>query len=340
MNYTISRDSINEEKMISLITGASGYIGGNLIRKMAAKGMMARALVRQTSNISKLQGLKNIEIHYGDLTDITSLEEAVKGCQLVFHVAAVTSDWGDYRTFYQSNYVGTKNILKASLKVGVKKFIHISTLGVLDLRGKRIIRENHPYGNFPASYRRSKTEAEKLVRDYSEIIPTVIIRLPPVYGPEDPQCTSRALHFARKNLMFLVSRGRGIFPHIYIDNLVDAIFLAAQKESVIGEIFNITDDENTTARDFFSHLNNIAGKGDIHLSLAYPVAWITALVLDIIARITSKPPILSWTALEFLVLNCSFDISAAKEKLGYKPVIPLREGMKRVKDWWDSMSSR
>ncbi|MFB0566160.1 MAG: NAD-dependent epimerase/dehydratase family protein [Candidatus Aminicenantaceae bacterium] len=326
--------------MKSLVTGASGYIGGNLIRKMAEKGMEVKAFVRKTSDIRKLKELNNIEICYGDLTDFSSLEKAVMGSQVVFHVAAASSDWGDYKNFFHSNYVGTKNILRASIKAHVKKFIYISTIGVLDLRRKGIIQESHPYGNFPGSYRRSKTEAEKLVRKHSDVIPTVIIRPPPVYGPEDPQCTSRTLRFARKNPMFLVKGGRGIFPHVYIDNLIDSILLAAQKKEAEGEIFNVTDDVSTTAKEFFTHLNHIAGKGDIHLSLAHPVAWVVALLMDLLARLNSKPPVLSWTALDFLVLKSRFDISNARDKLDYKPAVSLDEGMRRVKLWWESITAK
>jgi len=319
-----------------LVTGASGYIGGNLVKKLSEKGIETRAFVRTTSNIARLRELENVEICYGDLADLLSLERALRGIHVVHHIGGLASDWGNYRDFYQVNYLGTRNVLRASIEAHVKRYIYLSTMGVLELGGRGAIKENQPYGHFPGNYLRSKTEAEKMVRKYSHLIPTVIIRPPAVYGPEDPQCTTRALKFAQKNLMFLVSGGKGIFPHIYIDNLVDALMLAMRNESAVGGIFNLTDGEDTTAGEFFTRLNHIAGKGDIHLVLPYSLAWGVALLMDIFARLRGKPPLLSWIALQFLTLKCRFDISKARNKLEYNPAVSFDEGMRRVRLWWDS----
>ncbi len=320
--------------MTFLVTGASGYIGGRLVQKLSEIGKETIAFVRPTSNIESLKPLENVEIRSGDLTDYSSVNRAVEGAHIVYHIGGLVNDWGDYQKFYQANFLGTKNILKASLSASVKKIIYTSTIGVLNLSGRGPIRENDPYGHFVGSYRRSKREAEKLVRGFCGIMPTVILRPAVVYGPEDPQCTSRSLEFAQRHLLFLVSRGKGYFPHLYIDNLIDALLLAAKKEPAVGEIFNLTDGVNTSANEFFSCLNRIAGKGKIRLSLPYPVAWVGALLLETFSRLTGRPPLLSWTALEFLTLKCRFDISKAREKLGFNPSIPLSEGMDRVKSWW------
>jgi len=321
--------------MLYLVTGASGYIGGKLVQKMSEREMKVRALVRRASNIRKLSELKNIEICYGDVTDISSLEKAVRDCDMVFHLAGCLEHWGVYQKFYDVNYRGTKNILQASINTKVKKFVYISSIGALNLSGKGVIREGHPYGNFTSSYCRSKAEAEKLVRKSSDSFSTIIIRAPAVYGPEDFLFTWKALNLARKNLLFVIDRGKGIFPNIYIDNLVDVILLASQKEAAIGEIFNVTDGTNISALEFFNHFNHLIGKGNIRISLPYPIAWNLALLLDIFNKLTGKPPLLSWTALEFLTLKCRFDISKVRERLGYEPSVSIKEGMERIKLWWE-----
>lgn len=319
-----------------LVTGASGYIGGYLIKRLSEEGIETRAFVRTTSDISRLRNLDNVEICYGDLTDILSVERALRGIHVVHHIGGLAGDWGDYRDFYQVNYLGTRNVLRASVEAQVKRCIYLSTMGVLDLGGRGTIQENQPYGHFPGNYLRSKAEAEKMVRRYSHLIPTVIIRPPAVYGPEDPLCTTRALKYAQKNLMLLIRRGKGVFPHIYIDNLVDALILAMRNERATGEIFNLTDGEDTTAGEFFNRLNHIAGKGNIHLILPYSIAWGVTLLMDIFARLRGKPPLLSWIGLQFLTLECRFDISKARNKIGYNPGVSFDEGMKRVRLWWDS----
>lgn len=322
-------------KMFYLVTGASGYIGSNLIKEMSERGMKTRALVRHTSNTQGLSQLENIEICYGDVRDVSSLERAVRGCDMVFHLAACVEDWGGYRTFYEVNYLGTKNILHASIEAKVNKFIYISSIGVLDLSRRGIVREDHPYGHFSGYYCRSKAEAEKLIKKSSDLISTLIIRAPAVCGPEDFLFTWKALNLARKHLLFVIDRGKGIFPYVYIDNLIEAILLASHKEEAAGGIFNLADGTNTTAGEFFNHLNHIVGKRNIRISLPYPVAWKLAFLLDIFNKLTGKPPLLSWTALEFLTLRCQFDVSKAKEALGYEPSVSLKEGMARIKVWWE-----
>ena len=324
--------------MKSLVTGASGYIGRNLVQKMEKREMRAKAFVRKTSYIQSLLKLENVEVCFGDITDLSSVEQAVEGRQVVYHLAGLVSDWGGYKKFYEANYLGTKNVLEASIRAKVKKFIYISSIGVLNLKGKGAILEDQLYSHFPSSYCRSKAEAEKLVRKLSSSIPIVIIRPTVVYGPGDRLCTSRILNFARKNLLFVVDQGKGIFPHLYIDNLTEAILLAAEKEEAIGEIFNITDGVNTPVGEFFNYLSQIAGKGNILISFSYPVAWCLAFLMDVFTKLTGKPPLLSWMGLEFLSLKCRFDIFKARETLGYKPSIPLKEGMKIVKRWWESAS--
>lgn len=318
-----------------LVTGASGYIGSSLIKKMSERGMKTRALVRPTSNTQSLLRLKNIEICYGDVRDVSSLERAVRGCGMVFHLAACVKDWGAYRTFYEVNYLGTKNILRASIESKVNKFIYISSIGVLDLSRKGIIREDHPYGHFSGFYCRSKAEAEKLIKKSSDLISTLIIRAPAVYGPRDFLFTWKALNLARKHLLFVIHRGKGIFPYVYIDNLTEAILLASHEKKAAGEIFNLADGTNTTAGEFFNHFNHLVGKGNLRISVPYPVAWKLAFLLDIFNKLTGKPPLLSWTALEFLTLRCQLDISKAKDLLGYEPSVSLEEGMARVKIWWE-----
>ena len=320
-----------------LITGASGYVGRHLVKKLSERGIETRAFVRPTSDIAQLKPLKNVEIVCGDLRDQASVYRAVEGTAVVIHAGALVSDWGHYQKFYEVNSLGTKNVLGACMEAGVQRLVYISTIDVLDLRKSRIVNENLPYDPRAKEYSRSKIEAEKLVREHMNRIPAVILRPPAVYGPEDPQCTTRSLNMARNNLLFLVSGGKRTFPHIYIDNLIDSILLAAQREEVSGETFNISDDTNTTAKEFFDHLHKIAGKGPVRLSLAYPLAWLLALLMEGFAWITGKPPLLSWTALRFLSLRCRFDISKAKKVLGYHPAVSLEEGMRRVGLWWDSL---
>lgn len=324
--------------MKSLVTGASGFIGRHLVKRLSEKGVKTRAFIRRTSNIQSLKDLKNVEICFGDITDYSSIEKAAVGCQIVYHIAALVNDWGDYQSFHRVNYLGTRNVIRASIKAEIKRFIYTSTIDVLDMDGKKVVQDDHPYSHSLGPYSKSKAEAEILVRKSNQKIPSVIIRPPAVYGPEDPQCTMRTLKLAERNLVFLVNRGKNIFPHLYIDNLIDVLILASQKNSAKSEIFNITDGVQTTAREFFNHLNRIVNGREIRLSVPYSLAWGLTFLMETFAKLTGIPPLISWTALKFLSLKCQFDISKARDMLGYNPRFSLEEGMKRVGTWWNSIS--
>lgn len=307
------------------------------MRRLSEEGLATRAFVRATSKVKKLKSLKGVEIFYGDLKDFRSVKQAVEGVEVVYHVGGLVSDWGDYRKFYAVNYGGAQNMLRAAVEASVRRFIYTSSVGVLDLSGQGLVREDQPYGHFSGGYCRSKAEAEKLVRRYSSQLQIIILRPAVVYGPEDGQCTLRSLNYAQKGLLFVIGGGQSVFPHLYIDNLINALLLAAKRELPSGEIFNLTDGQETTVKKFFSCFNHIVGRGDIFLSLPYSLAWITALVMDIYARLTGRQPLLSWTGLEFLTLKCRFDISKARQILGYEPGLSLSQGMTQVKSWWESL---
>ncbi len=325
-------------KVRFLVSGASGFIGGHLVRRLSEEGRKIRAFVRPTSNVEKLKSLKNVEIFYGDLTDFRSVQQAVEGCQVVYHVGGLVNDWGDYRKFFKVNYGGTKNMLEASVKASIQKFIYTSSIGVLDLSGQGVIKENQPYGRYLGGYCRSKAEAEKLVRRYSSQLQTIILRPAVVYGPEDSQCTLRSLNYAQKGFLFVIGGGQSVFPHLYIDNLVNALLLAAKRELASGEVFNLTDGQETTVREFFSCFNHIVGRDDVWVSLPYSLAWVAALLMDTCVHLAGRQPLLSWTALEFLTLKCRFDISKARQILDFKLAISLSQGMAKVERWWKSIS--
>ena len=150
--------------MKALVTGATGFVGGNLVRALVAEGVPVRALVRKSSSSQTLQGLP-IEEALGDLEDINSLKAALQGCTVLFHVAALNSFWArDPAQFYNVNIGGTRNILVAAAKAGVERGVHTSTWAII---GRPIEDELATEGTRPdqedltGHYRQTKYLAER-----------------------------------------------------------------------------------------------------------------------------------------------------------------------------------
>src|SRR3990172_1797452 len=120
--------------MTTLVTGGTGFIGGNVVKALVARGETVRALVRQTSKIDHLKAL-DVELCYGDVTDADSVAAAMKGCDQLYHIAATYEWWLRNRSqFYRVNVEGTRNILKAAQEAGVQKVVHTSTVGTIGQR--------------------------------------------------------------------------------------------------------------------------------------------------------------------------------------------------------------
>jgi len=172
------------------ITGATGFIGGKLLKKLSRENYNIKCLVRKTSNLKNLENI-DVKIVYGDLGDFNSFQKFVDESETVFHLAAFVSDWGKKEDFFKYNYEATKYLLDESVKQGVKKFIYLSTSSVLwrsdfwDVHKISDIDESYPYpDSYNDYYNESKAEAERLVLSYNDKkgLKTTVIRPSGVWG--------------------------------------------------------------------------------------------------------------------------------------------------------------
>jgi nucleoside-diphosphate-sugar epimerase len=147
-----------------LVTGANGFVGAALCRKLIERGDEVTGLVRKTSDLSSLENL-SIRLVVGSLGAPTSLDEAVHDIEIVYHVAAAVSDWGTLKQFRRINVEGTRNLIEASVKAGVKRFVYVSSVAVHSFVDARDLDENAPQFPTPFPYAQSKREAESLVTD-------------------------------------------------------------------------------------------------------------------------------------------------------------------------------
>ena len=302
--------------MKCLVTGISGFIGNNLAKRLLSKGHEVRGLLHD-----KEGNLENIEYITGDITDVDSLKFAVEDVDVIFHCAALVKDYGPKELFNKINFEGTKNIAHISSIKNIKRFVFLST-----------IRTTEPVGWYGRTKALAEDHLMKMHRE--ENFPVTILRPGDVYGPGAKLWVLRVLKAIKKGRIALINEGEGIFHHLYIDNLMDAMLLAMEKKEAVGEIFDITDGDNEiTWNEYLNELARMAGKPRINRSIPKKFALLLSKAMLGAHHLFKIEPLLTPMAVEIFSCHREISIQKAERLLGYKPSIELREGMKRVENW-------
>jgi nucleoside-diphosphate-sugar epimerase len=326
-----------------LVTGATGFIGGHLARRLVEEGYQVRCLARETSDTSLLDRL-DVEIAPGDLTNARSLSRATKGCRYVLHCGALVSDWASTDEIEKINVEGTRNLLQASLDASVERFIHFSTTDVYGYPGGREVGEDYSPNGFRNWYSQTKRGAEDEVRraQQASALDTVILRPATVYGPGSKEVVGAMAKAIRGGNMLLVDRGRAIAGLVYVDNLVDAALLALRHDAAPGQAFNASDGLDVTWKQFTDGLAEGLGCSTVKWSLPYWAANGIGFslehgyrVLHRTTRLTTQP-LLSRQAVHVLGLNQDFSNRKARELLGWEPRVGYADGLEATVDWLKS----
>ena len=320
--------------LLALVTGASGFIGGRLAERLATEeGVRVRAMVRNTGRTARM-GKLPLEIVEGDLLDPQSLGKAIKGCDLVFHCAALVRETGVKKEFYQTNVEGTENILEAAVHAGVKKFIHMSSVAVYGLNPPDGADENTAYQPCGNLYCDTKIAAEEIVWAYyrEKKLPVVVIRPTNVYGPHSKPWTLRPVKLINSGQMMLINGGTGLCNYVYIDNLIDATLLATKRDESVGQAYIVTDGVALPWKDFFGCYARMAGKPQMR-SVPEWLGKLVALGMEITSTVSGKQPKITRQAVGFLTKKARFSIDKASRELGYQPRFSLEEGMRITEQW-------
>ncbi len=231
-----------------LVTGASGFIGGHLVQRLASEGHHVRCLVRPSSDTSLLRSL-GVELVHGDLTDARSLADAVQGCRYVLHCGALVSDWGTEQEIRAINVIGTRDLARAAATASVDRFVHLSSTDVYGYPGGLAVDETHVGTGFANWYSQTKRDAETEIRGVPGL-DAVILRPSTIYGPRSVDVVGDIARAIRGRHMLLIDRGRATAGLCYVENLIDAAVLALRLDAAAGETFNITDGVPVTWRQF------------------------------------------------------------------------------------------
>ena len=327
--------------MNCFVTGASGFIGANLVHELTARGHKVKALLRKGSEVRGLQGA-NYEPVYGDVSDGRKLTEAMRGCDWCFHVAASYHLWlKDYAPMYAANVDGTRNVIAAALQAGVSRIMYTSTVGCIGLP-KAVngvvtpTDEDTPVSGAQMSnhYKRSKWQAEQVAREFAaKGAPVVIVNPSAPVGPRDvkPTPTGKVIvDFLNRQMPGYVDTG---LNWVHVRDVAIGHILAAEKGRP-GERYILGNAEgNWTMKETLETLESITGIPAPTFRVPYGVALAAAYVDEGLARITGKAPKAPLAGVRMARYKMFFSPAKAIRELGL-PQTPPRQALNDAVDWF------
>jgi dihydroflavonol-4-reductase len=284
--------------MKCFVTGASGFIGANLVHELAARGQAVKALIRKGSDLRGLEGAKYDPV-YGDVSDSRKLTEAMHGCDWCFHVAASYHLWlRDYAPMYAANVEGTRQVISAAIDAGCSRIVYTSTVGCIGL--PKVVNgtvtptdEDTPVSGEQMSnhYKRSKWQAEQVAREFAaKGAPVIIVNPSAPVGPRDvkPTPTGKVIvDFLNRQMPAYLDTG---LNWIHVRDVAVGHILAAEKGRP-GERYILgTAEGNWTMKQTFDALEQITRIPAPKFRVPYAIALAAAYVDETAAHFTGKPP--------------------------------------------------
>jgi nucleoside-diphosphate-sugar epimerase len=321
-----------------LITGATGFIGGHLAEAFIDRGWQVVTIARPASDTSLLEKW-GVTVQRGDLTDTALLRRLVPDADAIVHSAAKVGDWGPVKDYRAVNVEALRGLLDACKGQPLQRFVHMSSLGVYANRHHYGTTEEEPLpARHSDGYTQSKVEAERLVMQYYQNfgIPVVVLRPGFVYGPRDRTVMPRLIANLRAGSVRYPGGGHRALNTIYVKNLVEAVFLVLDNPRAVGQVYNLTDGEKVTKRQF---IETIADTLKLPHPTLTPPLWLARIVTwwsETLARLVGKKeaPLFTRARLKFLGLNLDFSIEKARRELGYNPRVGFERGMQETMAWY------
>ena len=320
-----------------LITGATGLLGGHLLRELQERGEQIRALVLPMENADKLLA-QGVEVVRGDITDASTLAPAVKDVDFIIHLAGMMGVWRPIADYRAVNVTGSENLYKAAQKAGVRRFVHTSSHTVYGLGHGRFLREEDALRPDPDPYSITKAEGDKLIRRLMEdsTMETVILRPGTFFGPEDRLHFGRMAERVKQGKGVIVGRGNNALPFCYVTDVVQGFLLATYHEKAPGNVYNITNDHPLTQLEMFNAIADAVGGQRPTRHLPYLPIYYGGIVAEKIASMRHTKPFVTRLGAMMFGTDNRHSVDKARRELGYEPKVDLREGIKLAAEWFNA----
>lgn len=321
-----------------LITGGGGFLGLSIIQLLLNKDISILSL--QRSDCPRLRKL-GVETIRGDLRDQTTVINAAKDCDTIFHVAAKVGIWGDSEEYYQCNVTGTKNIIIACQTHNIQKLIYTSSPSVVFTGDdEENINESTPYpDHFLTAYQKTKALAEKMIlKANNKSLATVALRPHLIWGPGDPHLVPRIIERAKTGRLYLVGKQNNLIDSTYIDNAALAHVLVSEALTpdcaCSGKAYFISNGEPLPIAVLINKILTTAQLPSITKIIPTQLAYALGIILEFIYKnfkLKGEPMMTRFVAKQF---SCAhwYDLTAAKNDFSYRAKVSINQGMEILKE--------
>jgi nucleoside-diphosphate-sugar epimerase len=319
-----------------LITGGGGFLGRYLVPALQERDHTVRSLVLPTEDATWLTR-RGVAIYPGDVRQPDTLTAPMQGVDAVFHLAAMMGVWRPMQDYYAVNVAGTEHVCRAALATGVRRLVHISSWTVYGMGLGRPAREDFPLTPFPEPYAVTKAEGDKVVQRMiaAEHLPAVIIRPGTFFGPGDRLHFGRPADRLRAGKGVIIGSGRNALPLVYVTDVVQGLLLTLEHERAVGQVYNITNDQPLTQEEFWSAIAQAVGAKPPRLHVPYRALYAAACVAAPAAKLThAQKPLVTLLGVTLFGTDNRHAIDKARAALGYRPQVPLREGIQLAATWY------
>ena len=333
------------EHPLIAVTGAAGFTGGALVRRLLDDGFPVRALMRTGQRIATntggsqqqpADGHERFAIARGDLGDPAALARLVEGAEIVIHVAGMFRKEGPREQFFEINQRGTENMLAAARAAGARRFVHCSTIGVYGHVAGGPADEQSPFHPRDA-YQESKVKAEEACWKAmaSGEMEVTIIRPCSIYGPGDLRMLKMFRMLLQKRFL-MIGTGEPNFHPVYIDDLVSAFITAAQRPEAAGEAFIIGGPRYLPLAEFIGLAAAAVGAPQPRWRVPYSVMEAAARMCERVCTPLGIEPPLHRRRLSFFKHNRAFSVDKSRRVLGFEPNVDIEQGFRSTVRWYRS----
>jgi nucleoside-diphosphate-sugar epimerase len=313
----------------ALVTGAAGFLGASVVRRLRAEGVIVRALLRPGGQ----QHTEADETVAGDLRDIESLPQAFEGVDWVVHAGARVTTSGKWEDFEATNVTATGALIRMAVTAGASRIVHVSSLSVYAVPGDgALVREDDPYDGGAEDrgfYARSKQAADRLaMAKIGDGAPVTVVRPGLLYGPGRVPPLGRRVVRAGRFFVVLASPGY-LLPLAYVDNVADAILLAASTDRARGRAYTIVD-QHVPQREHLETYRKLSGDKRIPLYPPLGLVRIAASAVERLAGLVGRHAPVTRHQVDRTLWSATFDVQRAREDLGWRPNVSVWDARRRT----------
>ncbi|MFN0199152.1 MAG: NAD-dependent epimerase/dehydratase family protein [Planctomycetaceae bacterium] len=323
--------------MTTLVTGGAGFLGLYITEQLVARGESVQVLCRRSHPRLDELGVRWIE---GDIRDPLIVHEACRNCETVFHVAAIPGIWGSWRKFYETNTLGTEHVIEGCRLAGVSKLIYTSSPSVVyDGSDHCGADESLPYPTkYLCHYPHSKALAERAVLEANgrDGLATVSLRPHLIWGPRDNHLIPRLIQRAKSGRLRMVGEGKNLISMSYVENVAHAHLQAAERlipgAKHAGKAYFINEPEPVLLWEWVNDLLARAKLPPVTKTISKSAAWRIGWICEMIygaLHIEREPPMTRFLASQ-LSGSHYYSIAASQRDFGYRPLVTVAEGLRRM----------